>query len=76
MEHNFKIGDKVFVHNFDWGIITQVDDFHCKIKFKHDEKEIMYNFISFTEYTLLSFSQYRPENLPYIGKWGCSIPKM
>lgn len=72
----FKKGDRVFMHLFGWGVITDTN-VHGHPKIYHvyfdndDELELKEYELSFTEYTLQNFTQERPINYAdYIGKWG------
>ena len=75
----FKVGDKVFDHNYGWGIVTEIniDSEHPIIVLFNEFRDI-YTFdgrfcgtlkptLSFTEYKIEGFSQESPRLLPNKG---------
>ena len=66
----FKVGDKVFHIEYDWGVIENINGSYYYITFGTYGTRIHceHNILSFTEYTLQGFSQERPIILPEVGE--------
>jgi len=65
----FKVGDKVFVVYYGWGVIRKFERLGVVVDFENNSDVTCdIRLLSFTEYTLQGFTQDRPIELPEVGE--------